>query len=258
MRPNKARTSPAVNRTISTVIVDDSPHAINLLETLIEQNFPQLKLEQSFSDPLKAKSFLEANSCELLLLDVQMPGMNGFELLESLYPFAGQVIFITSHDKFAVEAFKYHALHYLIKPVRLKDLREAIKRLPSEQAHHAPDQVHERAMQTRLAINKVALHTMHGIMFIEMNDIIRCEADGSYTNIITKTQKLVSSRNLKHFEQLLTDRGFFRLHSSHLVNINHISKFVKGDGAYVVMSDGSSVSLSRTRREEFMKLFEGT
>lgn len=256
MQPDQGSRTPLSRRSISTVIVDDSRHAVNLLQTLIEEHFPQLTVVAAFSDPDEALGYLKENGCDLLLLDVQMPGLSGFELLESLYPFKGEVIFITAHDRFAVEAFKVHALHYLIKPVKPEELREAVSRLPVTSGVHDAEEVHKRAAQLKLAIHKVALHTLKGVEFIEINDIVRCESEGSYTHIFTTSGQKLSSRNLKYFEQLLSERGFFRLHSSHLVNVNHISKYVKGDGAYVVMSDGSTVSLSRTKREEFMKLFE--
>jgi len=243
---------------IKTVIVDDNPYAIELLKTLVEENFPDLQITATYTSPAKATEYLKKKPCDLLLLDVQMPEMNGFELLETITPFKGNVIFTTSHDTFAVQAFRYHALHYLVKPVRLVDMKDAILRInemtPSKNGggHSA---VHI-ASQFKHVINKIGLHAINEMVFVEINDIIRCHADGAYTNIYWQKEKILSSKNLKYFEELLEPRGFFRIHDSHLINVNHIKKFVKGDGAHVIMTDGSQITISRRKKNEFINLFE--
>lgn len=242
---------------IRTVIVDDNSFSIKVLETLIKENFKEISILSSFTNPSKARSFIKKNECDLLLLDVQMPEMSGFELLETLHPFHGKVIFITSHDTFAVQAFRYHALHYLVKPVRLAELKDAIGRI-SDNAFPSNNHslLSETATQLKNVINKIGLHTVQEMIFVDLNDIIRCQADGAYTKIFLKKEQVLSSKNLKHFEDLLEQRSFFRIHDSHLININHIKKFVKGIGAYVVMNDDSQITISRRKKNEFINLFE--
>lgn len=242
---------------IKAAIVDDSPFAMEALQTLLQKKFPHIIIDKTFTDPLESVSYLKKNPVSLLFLDVQMPGLNGFELLEKIGGFKGHVIFTTSHDKFAAQAFRYHALDYLVKPVELKELKEALEKLdaitPSKEQNK---ELLQKANQLKLAVNKLGIPTMEGMLFIDINHIIRCESDNVYTMVYIDNEKIVSSKNLGFYENMLAERGFFRIHTSHLINLNHIKKYVKGDGAYVVMSDNTNITIARRRKEEFMQLFE--
>lgn len=246
---------------IKAAIVDDSPFALKALETLIQKHFPQIAIEKTFTDPVESVAFLKKNTVSLLFLDVQMPGLNGFELLEKITGFNGHVIFTTSHDKFAAQAFRYHALDYLVKPVELKGLKEALGKFDEVNTKGGKNNSEsidllQKAKQLKFALNKLGIPTMEGMMFIDINHIVRCESDNVYTIIYLENNKIVSSKNLGFYENMLADRGFFRVHTSHLINLNHIKKYVKGDGAYLVMSDDTNITIARRRKEEFMQLFE--
>ncbi len=242
---------------INAVIVDDSPFAAEALLTLVEKKFPYVTMEKVFNDPLEAVPYLKKNQVPLLFLDVQMPGLNGFELLEKIGSFKGHVIFTTSHDKFAAQAFRYHALDFLVKPVDFKGLSEAMEKfqLAMEKGDLAGDLL-LKARQLKLAVNKLGIPTMEGMAFVDINSIIRCESDNVYTIIFQEKEQIVSSKNLGFYDNMLSDRGFFRVHTSHLINLNHIKKYVKGDGAYVVMNDGTNITIARRRKDDFMQLFE--
>jgi two-component system LytT family response regulator len=243
---------------LKTIIVDNDKYSIDILESLLTEYFHEIQITEKFTDPIKAENWLKKNDCDLLLLDVQMPNMNGFELLESISPFDGNVIFVTSYDEFAVEAFRYHALHYLVKPVRLSELREAVKRLSTSSGLKTQSRIelYNNVSQLKGVINRIGIHTLQGLVFIEIQNIIRCEADGSYTTLVLEKEKHVSSRNLKYFESLLGGRGFYRIHASHLININHVRKITKGEGAYVLMNDSSHITISRRKKADFLKHFE--
>lgn len=246
---------------VKAAIVDDSSFALEALETLIQKKFPQIIIEKTFTDPLEAVNFLKKNTVSLLFLDVQMPGLNGFELLEKIPNFKGHVIFTTSHDKFAAQAFRYHALDFLVKPVEQKELKEAMDKLLELNTRGGPEknenkELIQKATQLKFALNKLGVPTMEGMIFLDINHIVRCESDNVYTDIYLEKDKIVSSKNLGYYENMLADRGFFRVHTSHLINLNHIIKYVKGDGAYVVMSDNTNITIARRRKEEFIQLFE--
>jgi two-component system LytT family response regulator len=243
---------------IKAAIVDDSPFALEALQTLLQKKFPDIIIDKTFTDPLESVSYLKKNPVNLLFLDVQMPGLNGFELLEKIGGFKGHVIFTTSHDKFAAQAFRYHALDYLVKPVEYKLLKEAVEKLDAVKKSGTDEskELLQKAQHLKLAINKLAIPTMEGMIFLDINHIVRCESDNVYTIVYLEKDKIVSSKNLGHYENMLAERGFFRVHTSHLINLNHIKKYIKGDGAYVVMSDDTNITIARRRKEEFMQLFE--
>lgn len=243
---------------IRAVIVDDTGYYIDLLQAILTEHFPEVKILETFTDPVKASKQLKGLDPDLLFLDVQMPGLNGFELLEKIQPFDFEVIFTTSYDKFALQAIQMHALHYLIKPVDLDELQKALERFKkSKNKNQVSSQTMQSISALKLTVNKFAVPTVDGMSFINLNDVIRLEADGNYSNIhLASNEKIVSSKNLGYFDELLMERGFFRLHASHLINLNHIAKYVRGDSAYVLMTDKSHITIARRKKDEFMKLFE--
>jgi two-component system LytT family response regulator len=197
---------------------------------------------------------------DVVFLDIEMPHMNGFDMLEQFDKLFFDVVFCTAYDQFAIKAFRYSALNYLLKPVDPDDLKETIRRLEEKKSAPSQGQIElllQNIRQTnKPGVQRIALTTGDGMIFVPTTDILYCEAESNYTAVVLEGgKKILVSKVLKEIDEALAGPDFFRIHNSFLININRIKKFVRGDGGYVVMEDGASVSISRSRRQEFMELF---
>jgi len=186
-----------------------------------------------------------------------MPKMNGFEMLEQLPTVNFHLIFVTSYDAYALKAIRFSAIDYLLKPVDREELQRSVEKVTQRMQAPLPEQLKiilEKMQHPAIASNKIALPTMEGLQMILVESIISCEADDNYTTLKLKNnRKIVVSCTLKVIEELLEDHSFIRVHRSFLVNLNEIEKYVKGDGGYLVMSDGSQIYISRNKKEELLK-----
>lgn len=247
---------------IRALIVDDVVNSQNVLLQILVHHCPQVKVCGVASSVLEAQRLIIEQQPDLVLLDVEMPPNNGFELLEQFPNPTFEIIFTTAHDQYALRAIKFCALDYLLKPIDIQELKLAIEKTVKqfENRNKYPkgnqnfSHLLENIKSPNHQKNKIALPTLDGLVFIKVNTILRCEADGSYTKIYLTTKKTITAtRKIKEFEQLLTEHNFFRVHRSHLINLNHIEKYYKGTGGYVVLSDGSSVDVARRKKEEFLE-----
>lgn len=241
------------NQTINAIIVDDEPYACEALATLLEENCPGVRIiDICYSGETALQSILEKKP-QLLFLDIEMPRMNGFEMLEKLEQIDFALIFTTSYNEYAIRAIKFSALDYLLKPVDREELQLAVNRAREKQNNPLPQQLQillQKLNQPSSNNFKIALPTLEGFQMIQLDSIIRCEAESNYTKImLSDKRKIIISRTLKDLEDLLSGHSFIRVHHSHIVNINAIEKYVKGDGGYLVMTDNSSVDVSRSRKE---------
>ena len=242
---------------ITAIIVDDEPYSCETLATLLERYCPDVKLLDICYSGVSALKSINELKPQLLFLDIEMPHMNGFELLEKLPKLDFELVFTTSYDQYAIKAFRFSALDYLLKPIDQDDLRKSVQKAINSTDHVTTQQIKvlfEKLNQPGIAINKIAIPTMEGLQMIFVDSIISCTADRNYTVIILKNnQKIVASRTLKELEEMLEDYSFLRVHHSYLVNLNEVSKYVRGEGGYLVMSDGSTVNVSRSRKESLLK-----
>jgi two-component system LytT family response regulator len=194
---------------------------------------------------------------QLLFLDIEMPQMNGFELLEKIKDIQFELIFTTSYDQYAIKAIRFSALDYLLKPIDREDLQKAVLKVIQRVQYPLPQQIEillQRLQNPGQALNKIAIPTMEGLQMITIDTIVSCSSDSNYTNLALKNgQKVTASRTLKEIEGLLEDHSFLRVHHSNLVNLNEISKYVRGEGGYLIMSDGSAIDVSRSRKEMLLK-----
>ena len=204
-------------------------------------------------------ALIEKEQPELVFLDVEMDDMTGFEMLERIDTIDFKVIFTTSFDKYAIKAIRFSALDYLLKPVGKEDLIAAIERAHLEPQKLQNEQVKELAeigKSKSAKIERIALTTTDGLIFKNISDIIRCESDRNYTTVhLVSKEKLIVSKTLKEIDDTLDGSGFFRAHHSHLINLNHISRFVRSDGGYVVMQNNDNISIARNKKEKFFELF---
>jgi two-component system LytT family response regulator len=245
---------------ITAVIVDDEELGRNVLRNMIRKYFPEITITGEAGSVREARGIIATTVPSLVFLDIEMPGGSGFDLLEQIENPPFSVIFTSAYNQYAVKAFKYSAVDYLLKPINIDELSNAIKKLQSPESRVSMQLALQHFMesynQTGVSKNnKVALPTMDGLAFIDIADIIRCEADGKYTwCFVTGAKKLYSTRSLMDFEEQLTPQGFCRIHHAHLVNLNHIKNYVKGAGGYVVMSNGDNVIVSKRKKENFIRL----
>ncbi len=245
---------------IKAVLIDDEIHSIETMQWKLENYCPEVEVIATFDDPVEGVKYLKQSSPDILFLDIEMPMLNGFDVLEELKGSIDfDVIFTTAYDNFGIQAVKFSALDYLLKPIQNKELKEAVEkhiqkansRPPSEQINTLLQNVEaEKKGQP----GKIALATKESIEFVEVAQIVCCESDSNYTMVYLKdNRKRLISKTLKEFEQLLTPHNFYRPHNSHLINLSHVREFIRGDGGYLVMENKMKIPVSRTKREELLK-----
>ncbi|MBT3302323.1 MAG: response regulator transcription factor [Bacteroidetes bacterium] len=240
--------------TIKAILVDDEKNSLSTLQLLLDKYCPEVEIigtAQNVADSIKIIDELKP---ELVFLDIAMPDGDGFEVLENVSHKLFQVIFTTAYDQYALRAFEYAALHYLLKPINFNDLQDAVARFTKVTDESEFD---DKLLKIKDSLasqqNKIILPTMEGLNIIDIEDIIRCESDNNYTIFILKTdKKIVVSKTLSNYEKLLADKDFFRIHSKHLVNLKYVKKYVKGRGGYVVFFDGTHADVSASRVKDFL------
>jgi two-component system LytT family response regulator len=245
---------------IKTVLVDDEVHCLDTLTILLQEYCPQVQILEQCRSAEAALNAINRLKPQLVFLDIEMPGMNGFELLEQFEEIPFSVIFTTSYDQYAIKAIRFSALDYLLKPVDSKELIAAVHKVQAQKQLATAEQFQMLLTQVQhkgTGFKKVAVPTSDGFELIPAEQILRCEADDNYTHIHLKNKaKITACRTLKEVEEQLHDFSFFiRVHHSYIINLNEVTKYVRGEGGYVIMSNGSSVSVSRSRKDALLKYF---
>jgi two-component system, LytTR family, response regulator len=244
---------------ITATIVDDEPDCCEALATLLQRYCPEVKILDICYSAAAALQSIKEHQPKILFLDVEMPFMNGFELLEQLGEINFELIFTTSYDQYAIKAIRFSALEYLLKPIDREELQLSVQKALKRNSFPLPQQFEillEKLKHPTIPINRIAIPTLEGFQLVLAESIIRCESESNYTFLFLKdNRKLTASRNLKEIEELLEDYSFIRVHNSYLVNINEVEKYIKGEGGYLVMCDGSMVNVSRSRKELLLKKF---
>ena len=242
---------------IKAIIVDDEQHCIDRLANLLQQyhanNIQLLASVSSVKEGIKAIKELQP---DLIFLDVQIHDRTGFDLLRECGAINFKVIFTTAYDKFAIQAIKFSAIGYLLKPIDEDDLQEALDKLKETSVEQTSLMagVIENNLQQQGKKKRLTIPTGNELLFINIEDIIRCHSDVNYTTIFKNDkQKIVVAKTLKEFEELLSGQDFFRVHNSDLINLNYIKSYNKGKGGSVILTDGTELEVSTRRKEDFLK-----
>ena len=246
---------------IRSVIVDDEPGNVITLKELLKSYCPQVIVEGIAENPVAAAELIKEINPDLVFLDIEMPYGNAFTLLDKMQPISFEIIFITAYNEYAIKAFKYSALDYLLKPVSIPELKAAVNksvirlkekdismRVTAMLENLNPDKKHK--------LEKIGLPTRDGFHFENLDCIMFMEAEGSYTNVfLTGNRKETVSRTLNYFDDILPSSTFCRVHHSHIININFVKKYFKGRGGYVEMINGSMIEISARKKDDFLNKF---
>ena len=243
---------------LKAVIVDDDEFSCFHLQDIIKHKVSDVEVIATFNSAEDAIGKLASLKPDVVFLDVEMPGgMSGFDMLKKLPAINFEIIFTTSHEHYAIRAIRFSAIDYLLKPVNVADLQEAVSRVFEKRSNNSDLSLWQMEVvtQAKTKIENLAIPTMDGLIFIGLQDIMYCEGDDRYTKIYQNDKKMVmSSRTLGSFEELLLPHGFFRIHKSHLINLSHMKKYLRGDGGQVILTDGTILDVSRRKKDELLKL----
>ena len=240
----------------SAIIVDDELAGRESLSILLSEYLPDVQVLAKAESVKTAIEQIRTLKPDIVFLDVEMPEKDGFSLISETNPNDFEVIFTTAHPEYAIKAIKASAIDYLLKPIDHNELEEAVKKVENKRG------LGNKKLETFMSHiggpktqPQLAISTLEGLIFIKLANIIYCRGDGAYTFFILKTgERIIASKNLKEFENLLCDGDFFRTHKSYVVNLAEIKKFVKSDGCYVLMSNGDKIDVSKRRKENFVKV----
>jgi two-component system LytT family response regulator len=246
---------------IGSVIIDDEVKNIRVLKKMLAEFCPEIDVIAEAKDARQAVDVIDLHKPALVFLDIEMPYGNAFDLLDKLMPVNFEIIFITAFNEYALKAFKYSALDYLLKPVNINELKIAVakaaERVNSKSMNVQLNNLLQNLQKKNEALRKIAISSKDGLLFVAVEDIFRCEASGAYTYIFTRENgKIISSKNIKEYEAILPENIFFRVHHSHIINLNEIKKYHRGRGGYVEMKNGSLIDIAVRRRDEFLSRFE--
>jgi two-component system LytT family response regulator len=245
---------------IRAVIIDDEELARETISEMISVYCKDVEIVGESASVKSARKLIGEVQPDLLLLDIQLTDGTGFDLLKTMTHYAFKVIFITAYEDYALRAFKFSALDYLLKPIDPGELVDAVDRARTS-LEESDMNVKIKALFSNMDSfskegKKIVLKTANNVHIVNLTDIIRCQSDKNYTHFyISNHESVVVSRTLKEYDEILSGYNFYRVHQSHLINLSHIKRYEKADGGYLVMSDESVVPVSFRKKEELMKLF---
>jgi two-component system LytT family response regulator len=238
-------------------IIDDELSVRNTIAKLLSEHFPDITIISSSGTLESGYEAISKSPPELLFLDIELPDGNGFDLLKRISPINFKVIFITGHQEYALDAIKVSAFDYILKPFQIEELRSAVEKA-RETINHEEEQLKLQALSENLlnrkVLKRVILHASDHLQLVTVSDIINAEADSNYTIFrLAGGKRIMVSRTMKEFDELLSGSGFIRTHQSHLVNMNYIDKFIKKDGGYLQLKDGTTVPVSSNLKKKVLQ-----
>lgn len=252
MSDNQAPLKP----TLRAVIVDDEARARRILESLLQEYCPQVEVVGMAGSVLEAVKVINMHEPDVVFLDIEMPVDLGFALFEYFPNLKFNVVFITAYQQYAVNAFKVSAVDYILKPIDIDLLVQAVSKV---QRQIDMKELNEKVNTLKLNLNqerqikRLALNVSDGVLFLDVDNILYLEADGSYTYVVTNNSRILVSKKMSEFEELEQHPHFFKPHRSFLINMNKVDKLVKSDGGYIIMNNQDQIELSRYKKEEFFE-----
>jgi two-component system LytT family response regulator len=240
---------------LTAILVDDLPIALQLLKDDITIHHPEIEIIGTAKSVVEASKILQKTQPDILFLDIMLGDGTGFDILEIVPNLKSKIIFVTASDEFAIKAFRFAAIDYILKPYSQEDLSTAIEKATNQ---IAPETAQLEVLKQNLTSNnnpkKISLATSEKIMVVSLDEIIRCESDNNYTTFyLENNSKILVSKTLKYYADLLTEFNFLRVHQSHLINIKYIKEFIKSDGGYLVLNDKKTIPVSVRKRSEVLE-----
>ena len=240
------------------ILIDDEWSSLQNLSQKLKEYCPAVRLIAAIQKPEEAITLIRQHKPDVLFLDIEMPKMTGFGLLEELGDYEAEIIFTTAYNHFVIDAMRLSAFDYLIKPISITDLQNAVNRLIHQRLKHTRERLNilnQSVNENRSQAHKIAVPTNEGLGFVVIKNIIRIESNSNYSRLyLTDGHSLFVTKLLKDFEELLLPYRFFRVHNCHIINLDYIQKYIRGEGGQVVMDNGDVVDVSRRKKEEFMSL----
>jgi two-component system LytT family response regulator len=246
---------------LKAILVDDELNSLQNLQYKILEFCPSVKVVAQSQNPEEAIRLIQQYKPDVIFLDIEMPRMSGFKMLEQIPEIDFEVIFITAYNHYAINAIRISAFDYLVKPVAIEELQQTIERLANstiKKTRERADLLKKNLANPKSQEDHIAVPANDGLEFMQIKQIIRIESSSNYSKLVLQGgQQLLVTKQLKDFEELLTDYRFYRVHHSHLINLNYISKYVRGDGGQIMMKNGDVIDVSRRKKEVFLKLIGG-
>ncbi|MFT6699835.1 MAG: two-component system LytT family response regulator [Porticoccaceae bacterium] len=240
----------------TSIIVDDIPEALNMLSNDIEKNHPEIEIIGKATSVIEAAKLLQKKHPDILFLDIMLGDGTAFDILEIVPNLQSKIIFVTASDEYAIKAFKFAAIDYILKPYSNEDLANSIKKA---KVYIQPNKEQLSVLQESIRnpnriSQKISLHTSEKIIVVQLSEIIRCKSDNNYTTFhLENGQKILVSKTLKYYADMLKEHEFLRVHQSHLINTKYIKEFIKSDGGYLILKDKSNIPVSIRKRNEVIE-----
>lgn len=241
-----------------TLIIDDEVRGCLSLQKMLQHTSTDIEVSGLAHSGTEGLEKIEELKPDLVFLDIQMPDMTGFGMLEKLENINFDIIFTTAYDQYAIKAFRYSAVDYLLKPIDMDELKEALNKFRSRKDGTQPPQHQQlNTLFQQVTLKKITLPTQEGLLFVNIDDIIRLQSTSNYTTFYLGNKKsIVVSKTLGEFESILEPHHFYRTHNSHIINLGHIEKYIKGEGGTVIMTDKTEIEVSRRKKDDFLKKLE--
>ncbi|MFT3935853.1 MAG: LytTR family DNA-binding domain-containing protein [Chitinophagaceae bacterium] len=241
------------------IIIDDEAKGRLALKQKLADYCPEIEVVAEADNGPEGIFLIEFHKPRVVFLDIEMPRMNGFDMLNEIKEKNFHIIFTTAYDQYAIKAIRFAAFDYLLKPVDIDELKDAVAKIkdvqPTSEVKKQVELLRQNIQQPKPQLHKLAIPALEGLFFYDINDVVHLEANSNYTNIyFSNKTKIVASKTLKEFEELLPEEIFFRTHHSHIVNLNYIKRYIKGDGGQIELQSGNFVDVSRRKKDEFLKI----